>query len=139
MIRKIIGSIFLILIVVFLVIAIFIWWKYKPAVIVLVNGDIYVGELKEYFNKIVLKEPWLLQTQFNPQNNQPQRVLVRWSTTVWEPKDYLVFNKNQILFWGYIKKEGNLWQGLERNKSLGVLLLQTTQPQTIQSATSSGQ
>lgn len=133
MIKKIIGTIVILFIVIMVVVLILIFWRAKPAVVLLINGDIYVGLLKEYFGKVILKEPWLLQTQFNPQNNQTQRVLVRWSTTLWEPKDFLIFNKNQVIFWSYLKKDGSFWQSIEKNKNLGTLYLQAVSPQTPQS------
>jgi len=130
-IKWIILGIVILILIIFLVY--FFVFEQKPAVVVLANGDIYVGKLKVGFNNVYLKDPWFLQTQIDPQTGQPQRALLKWTNTIWQPKSMIVFNRKNVIFWSYLNKEGDLWKGIERNKESGVLLIQVPQqPQTPQ-------
>jgi len=125
------------LVAVIVVILVFIYFvfisKPRPAVVLVSNGDIYVGYLKILPTSLILKQPWILQNQINQQTGQIERGFLRWKNTLWQPKDYIIFNRNNVIFWSYLSKESNLLKGIEQNKETGFLPIQIQSPSQIPS------
>jgi hypothetical protein len=133
--KKIIWILIVVLVVLLFVIYFVFFSKPKPAVVLISNGDIYVGYLKVTPSSLILKSPWILQNQFNQQTGQIERGFLRWKNTIWQPNDFIVFNRNNVVFWSYISKESNLLKGIEQNKETGFLPIQIQTPQQPQPQT----
>lgn len=116
-VSKILLSVIGVLVVVFLVLAVWqiFFAKASYYAVYTRTGDIYFGKLAK-FPSFGLKNVYTLQVNTQDQQN-PIRVQ-KFSDVFWGPEDYLKMNRDQVVWYTKLKSDGQLAQLLAANPNL---------------------
>ncbi len=129
-ISKILVGIVAVLIIVLVVLFIIQIFAKKDSyhAVYLRTGDIYFGKLIT-FPTFGLRNVYTLQITQDPQN--PLRIQ-KFSDVFWGPSDYLKLNRNEVVWYTELQKDGQLYQLLSTNPNL---IPQQQAPQQLQQPT----
>ncbi|MEK9180578.1 MAG: hypothetical protein AAB897_04170 [Patescibacteria group bacterium] len=111
----------ILLVIIIAIVAVGVWLGFKffgtpdPAgpspysAVYLVSGDIYFGKLS-WFPRPLLRDVWFLQRGVDPQTQQPQFGLNKFTTAFWGPVDEMRLNPDQILFSTRLRNDSQVAQ-----------------------------
>ena len=82
-----------------------------------ITGDIYYGKLS-FFPKMKMREVWFLQRGVDPQTQQQQFGLAKFTTAFWGPTDKIYLNPDQVLFWTKLRNDSEVARAFKNPESV---------------------
>lgn len=117
-------SVVLGLIVIFLLLSSYKFRNVRPdsdtyQAVFLTNSQVYFGKLAVYKSQYALSDVYYIQGNTDPRVANKNIKLIKFGEELHGPKDQIVFERNQVLFWQDMKTDSVIMKGIQEYKEKG--------------------